>query len=67
MVQWIGIHLPMQGTQVQSLVWKDSSCCRAVKPVGQATESTHSKVHASQQEKPQQGEAYALRLEKACA
>ena len=24
-VQWIGIHLPMRGTQVQFLVWKDST------------------------------------------
>ena len=25
-VQWIGICLPMQGTQVRSLVWEDSTC-----------------------------------------
>ena len=28
-VQWIGIRLPMQGTQVQSLAWGDSVCCGA--------------------------------------
>ena len=29
---WWRIHLPMQETQVQSLVWKDSTCHRAAKP-----------------------------------
>ena len=33
-VQGIGIHLPMQGTQVWSLVQEDSTCCRATKPMG---------------------------------
>ena len=31
--QWLRIHLPMQGTQVPSLVWEDLTCCRATKPV----------------------------------
>ena len=31
-VQWLRIHLPMQGTRVQSLVWEDSACCKAAKP-----------------------------------
>jgi len=31
-VQWIGIHLPMLGTQVQSLVWEDSTCLGQLKP-----------------------------------
>ena len=31
-VQWTGICLPMQGTWVQSLVRKDSTCCRTMKP-----------------------------------
>ena len=31
MVQWMGIHLPIQGTQVQSLVWEDSTCVGATK------------------------------------
>ena len=30
--QWIRIHLPVQGTQVQSLVQEDSTCCRATMP-----------------------------------
>ena len=33
MAQWIGICLPVQGTQVQSLVWEGSTCCRVTKPV----------------------------------
>ena len=31
--QWLKIHLPLQGTQVQSLGGKDSICLRATKPV----------------------------------
>ena len=31
-IQWLSIHLPMQGTWVQSLVWEDSTCHRATKP-----------------------------------
>ena len=31
--QWIRIHLPMQGTQLRSLVWEDSTCCGTSKPV----------------------------------
>ena len=32
-VQWLRIRLPMQGTQVGSLVQEDSTCRRATKPV----------------------------------
>ena len=32
-VQWLRIHLPMQGSWVPSLVEEDSTCCRATKPV----------------------------------
>ena len=31
--QWLRIHLPMQGTQVPSLVREDSTCCVASKPM----------------------------------
>ena len=31
MVQWLGICLPMLGTQVRSPVWKDSTSFRAAK------------------------------------
>ena len=33
-VQWLIILLPMQGTWVPSLVWEDSTCLRAAKPMG---------------------------------
>ena len=33
MVQWLGIHLPMQRTGVQSLVQEDPPCRGATKPV----------------------------------
>ena len=32
-VQWLRIHLPMKGTQVQSLVQEDPSCRGATEPV----------------------------------
>ena len=31
--QWLRIHLPMQGTQVRSLVWEDPTCSGATKPM----------------------------------
>ena len=31
--QWVRIHMPMKGTWVQSLIWEDSTSCRATKPV----------------------------------
>ena len=33
LVQWLRIHLPIWGTQVPSLVWKDPTCLRATKLV----------------------------------
>ena len=32
-VQWLRICLPMEGTNVQSLVWEDPTCRRATKPM----------------------------------
>ena len=32
-VQWLRIHTPVQGTGVRSLIWEDSTCLRATKPV----------------------------------
>ena len=32
-VQWLRICLPMQGTQVQALVWEDPTCRGATGPV----------------------------------
>ena len=32
-VQWLRIHLPVQGTWVRALVWEDPICRGATKPV----------------------------------
>ena len=32
-VQWLRIHLPMQGTRVQALAREDPACRRGTKPV----------------------------------
>ena len=32
-VQWLGIHLAMQGTWVRSLIWEDPTCFGITKPV----------------------------------
>ena len=32
-VQWLRIYLPMQETQVQSLIWEDPTCHGATKSV----------------------------------
>ena len=32
-VHWLRIHLLMQETQVGSLVWEESICCEATKPM----------------------------------
>ena len=32
-VKWLGIHLPMQGTQVRALVREDPTCRGVTKPV----------------------------------
>ena len=31
--QWIRSNLPVQQTRVQTLVWEDSTCCGATKPM----------------------------------
>ena len=32
-VQWLGIHSPVQGTRALSLIWEDPACRRATKPL----------------------------------
>ena len=32
-VQWLRIHLPVQGSRVQALVQEDPTCLRATKPM----------------------------------
>ena len=39
-VQWIRIHLSVQGTWVRSRVWEDSTCRRATKPMLQSPRAT---------------------------
>ena len=31
--QWLRICLPMQGSRVRALVWEDTTCCGATRPV----------------------------------
>ena len=55
------MHLPTLGTWVQSLIWEDSTCGGAIRPVCQNYWSPCvSRTHTSQQEKPPQWEAYTL-------
>ena len=66
-VQWLRICLPMQGTEVRSLVWDNSTCCKATRPVRhnswaqipQLLKLTSPRAYALQQEKPPQQEAQA--------
>ena len=69
-VQWLGIHLPMQGPQVRSLVQKDPTChkahasqllslCSRVREP-QPQKPTSSRACARQQEQPLQREAHTL-------
>ena len=50
-VQWLRIHLPIQGTQVQSPVWEDSTCHRATKTEPQLL-SWRARAHTPRQENP---------------
>ena len=50
MVQWLRIHLPRQGTQVQSLVQEDPTRCKATKPTHQDYWNPHPRAYAPWQE-----------------
>ena len=56
-VPWSSVHLPMQWTEVQSLVWEDPTSLWATKPVCP-------RACALQQEKPLQWETCTPQLEK---
>ena len=60
---WLRVHLPVQGTQVQSLVQEDSTGHRAAKPVRHSYWALGPRACAPQQ-KPPQGEAHTLQLER---
>ena len=49
--QWIGIHLPMQGTQVRFLVWEDPTCRRGTKPMHHSNWAHTPRARGPQQEK----------------
>ena len=58
-----GICLPMQKTQVQSLVQKDPADLRATKPMCHNYCACVPRAHPLEQEKPMQCESPALQLE----
>ena len=72
-VQWLRIHLPMQGTVVQSLIWEAPTCHMPTKAmhhnywagVVQLLKPKRSRACALQQEKPPQRETQAPQVEKA--
>ena len=64
MVQWLRIHLPMQGARVRSLVQEDPTCRGAAKPLCRNCWAHALEPHALQQEKPPQWEAHTLQLER---
>ena len=59
-VQWLRILLPMQGIQVWSLVWEESTFCGATKLMCHNPWACLPRACALQQEKPLQWEAGAL-------
>ena len=64
-VQGLWICLPIQGIQVQPLVWEDSTCWRTTKLVSHKHwVLMHPRASALQQEKPLQWEAWAWQLDK---
>ena len=78
MVQWLGICLPIQGTQFGSLVREDPTCQGATKacatactlePMGSNYRARTPRCRAPQREKPPQLKSgpHSLQLEKTCA
>ena len=62
--QWLRIHLPTQGTGVQSLVQGDPTCRRATEPMFRTYRSLCARTCAPGQEKLFRREACARHLEK---
>ena len=56
--QWLRVHLPIQGTQVHFLLWEDSTCHVATRPM-QIKEACTPKACAPQEKKTLQWEACA--------
>ena len=63
-IQWIRIRLPMQETQVWSLIWEYPTYLGATKPVLLNYWAQTPGAHALQQEKPPQREAPTSQLAK---
>ena len=69
-VQWLGICMPMQGTQVRSLIWKDPTCRRAIKAMPHnwtrtlGPTSCNYRAHMLQLLKPRHSRAHAPQQEK---
>ena len=61
-VQWLRIHLSMQGTWVWSPVQKIPYAMRQLSSQATASEDHSPRAHALQQEKPQQQEIHVLQL-----
>ena len=59
--QWLRVCLPIQGTQVPSLVWEDPACHGATGPVSHSCWACASGACALQQEGPRWWEARAPR------
>ena len=57
--QWLRVRLPVRGTRVRALVWEDSTCRGATKPVRHNYWACASGACAPQGERPQQWEARA--------
>ena len=51
-VQWLRICLPMQGTRVRALVWENTTCHGATRPVSHNYRACASGACAPQQETP---------------
>ena len=63
-VQFLGVHLPIQGAGVWFLVREDPACHGTTKPCSTATESQQPRAHAQDQEKPPNWEALALQWQR---
>ena len=59
--QWLKVCLPMQGTWVRALVWKDPTCRGATRPMSHNCWACTSGACAPQQERPRWWEARTLR------
>ena len=53
LVQWMSICLPMQGTGVQPLAWKDPTCCGATESKGLEPLLCNKRGHLNEKPAPQ--------------